>query len=365
MKRDITSSEFLEFIKSDENDKILRKSKNNKYPLYSDLFKNFSITAPFKNKKDLTENSEINAFISSGWNYLTRKNEAQKRYFRKEHYYLYYGDNVSNVINKNITTIKRDIKKDFPNINKINLSFKENEPAVITINLGYGKSYLTDYGIEQRKKKLNKIDENERRIVRNKEKIYKNYFKSLVTQLEKINTNTKLPENLKISSEEWLNMMIGSVENNPELKSLLDLKTLKELIYVYNQNDNILKNNKNIAMMLRGYVYSYQNKCYSKNEKTIDITYTETTTVKTKKYAGTFYIGSNSNDYKENTTVKIPIRFYKAYKEVESNYYSNSTKLRIGKYGYLLEEFLTSVGCGNGKSKYLDKQVLNVYKNRF
>ena len=109
----------------------------------------------------------------------------------------------------------------------------------------------------------------------------------------------------------------------------------------------------------------YQNKCKLKNERTIDINYTETTTVKTKKYAGTFYIGSNSKDYQEYTTVKIPLRFYKPYKQIENTYFSNDSQLRIGKYGYLIKEFLSNIGCNSSKRKHFDKHILKVYKNNF
>ena len=399
MERDITSPEFIAFMNSDENDKILRKSKNNKYPLYYGY--GYNVTAPFKDSKDLTEKSEVSAYVSAGRENLIEKTHNQKRFFRREAYYPYYGDNIVLKLNKNISSIKRDVQKNLPNIKKIYLSFTEKDSAIITIDFDFDQAFLTNYGIKQRDNKNYAEKLLKQKQIDRKKQEYTNLFRRLQLNINEVNKYSNLPDNLKITSTQWLNMLIQSVQKNQELDLLRnpkkfinqlggvkenetdkiadlisilkriekgylfgDIKTLKEFVKLYNQKNNLIENNKNIASMLRGYVFSLSESCSLKNEKTKRITYTKTTNVKEDKYFGLLYSGSSSKDYTSITNVVVPLRFYESYTSIENKNYKTGPIKGNLFFTQLMKEFIFNFGCKSIKTKHLDQTLLKVYKER-
>lgn len=394
MDRDITSTRFYSFVNSAEDEKILSKSSGKTYPLYKSG--PFELRAFYDEPSDLTFNEEINAYISQGFNNTKDKISGG--------YYLSRNSQIEQFINNQLKSIRREIEKDLPNVRKVHLSHSIGGPEMITIEFltdGFktNKAYSTDFARSTNREKINahnyrKNEEREKREYEEGVKIA-NEKSRLVEIIHKVNTNSNLPENLKISSEKWLEIYVARVTNDQNLndtKKFLDvfeqftgvqtalfkdyseldiilrqegqLDPLLDLVNFYNQNTNLIKSNKQLASMIWGYIHALQDNCYLSEGETIELKYTETTTVTEEKSFGLLHAGTTSTDYDKITIVKVPKSFFKAYSAIENNKYKYEPGDSSVGFIRVMEELLIELNCNSDKTKHLRTQLMEVYNNR-
>ncbi len=394
MKRDYSSQVFKSFVMNHYSSRVLSKSNNNIFKLYdSSLGKksyqrqfdsdNFKLKTSFLKVEDLTKKEEINAYFVTRFRYDLNQQRLR-------------------TIDTYLSKLKENVKRDLPQLKKIHVATKKGGNTVIVIDLtSKGRAILTSYAKKKDEQVIEAI--NNRIIAKRKRKeraaaneLMKaaNQRTKLVQGINQANQKSTLPSNLKISSESWLNTLIGSIKNNRELNDVkkfiggMELFTgvktglfkkqtehqflkglersipgLNDLVNLYNQNEYQVKNNRQLASMIRGYVYALQSNCYLSNDA-ITIKYTKTTTVTQDKYFGLLYAGTSSNNYTKVKRVKVPKRFYNAYVAIENKEYRYKSSSGYGYFVNIMKEFIREKGCNSKKVMQLDVQLLKVYDKR-